>query len=310
MEFAADIALGGLSESDLEDLPKPGEREGAATTRRTIQISLLYSVGIHLALAATAVYFIAGDIRSIEERPSASFTVQFVSRNPQIIPAEADPDLSVEADQRATPSVIDEAIPRAVEAEQPTTQQNLNELAEAGQETGEAAPVANTPIREEAPPVVPSVESLRSVITSLQRSDEASPRNLFDCNRLERDSEFIKCGSPAGDSDREPTTNPVYRALNPSYELSRSRATVTTIAGRSAGIADALSAGSLPAGLSAYVLEEIEQSIELYSNSSNRSLNHMNRMVDKSFAGEESRRVFDTWVQQQSQELRNRRVTD
>ena len=61
-------------------------------------------------------------------------------------------------------------------------------------------------------------------------------------------------------------------------------------------------------GLSSYVLEELEQGIETYSNNSARVSDHMNTMVDKSAAGVMRRRLFDNWVQQQSALLQSRRV--
>lgn len=312
MELAAHPALGELSEAELDYLAAPQQGRGAAaSTRRRVQLSLLCSVTIHLLLAAATIYFIAGEGREGAEQLPATFAVEFVARNPQSSREAAQAPETVEPEQVTAPDPPTE-IPSQPPAEVlPISQeQPLVDIAEGPEIEGETDANSQAPSREAVPLSFPSAESLRSVITSLQRSDEAASFSLEDCNRLEQEQELIRCNAPAGGGEFTLSPNPVYRAFNPAFESNRSRDTVTTIAGQTEDIAAALTPENLPAGLSAYLLEEIEQGIEIRSNNKVRSVDHMNRMVDKSFAGQESRRQFDTWVQQQSKEVQSRRVAD
>jgi len=312
MELAAHPILGELSEAELDYSAVPRQGRGAAaSTRRRIQFSLLCSVAIHLLLVASTIYFIGADSREGIEHLPATFAVEFVPRNPQSSREAAQAVEAVEPEQVTAPAAPTEISSQPPEEVLPISQeQPLVNIAEGPDFEGETDANSQAPNREAVPLSFPSAESLRSVITSLQRSDEAARFSLDDCNRLEREQELIRCNASADGGEFALSPNPVYRAFNPAFESNRSRETVTTIAGQTAGIAAALTPENLPTGLSAYLLEEIEQGIEIQSNNSVRSVDHMNRMVDKSYAGEQSRRIFDTWVQQRSKELQRRRVAD
>lgn len=313
MEFADDIALGDFTSADLEDLVEREEFSGRG--QRTVslfsgfQLSFAISAILHFALASTLFYFVASDIERIEELVPGLIRVEFVPSNPLL--SEVEEIIPEAPAERAAPISLAEPDPSSlpvIESQPESSQTEVSEISES--EIAEAVPVensdANSLQRVETAPL-PSAESVQRVLSSQQRSD-APQFYTYDCNMLEEEREFNDC-APSDTRDYSSLSrNPVYEFHNPEIEISRSRETVTMLARQSAQISDQLGSSNLPAGLSGYVLEELEQSIETYSNNSVRALNHMNTLVDKSAAGVMSRRIFDNWAQQQSMLLEGRGV--
>jgi len=312
MKFADDIALGDFTSADFDDLADEDDHSGrgqrSAKTFSGIQLSFAISAILHFTLASTLFYFLASDTGRIEEFVPASIRVEFVPSNPLLSQAEEiipqSPSESVAPIPLAEP---DSALP--VATSQPESNQadvpeiSESELAEAP--SGEITD-ANS-LRPVETVTVPSIESVQRVLSSLRRSD-TSGFYTYDCNKLEEEKEFSGC-APRDTRDYSLLTrNPVYDFHNPAIEISRSRGTVTALARHSAGVSEQLALSNLPPGLSSYVLEELEQGIETYSNNSVRALDHMNTMVDKSAAGIMWRRLSDSWVQQQTTLLQSRRA--
>lgn len=312
MKFADDIALGDYTSTDFDDLID--EDDYFAPDQRTasrfsgFQLSFAISAALHFALASTLFYFVASDIESIEELVPGLIKVEFVSTNPLLNQTEEiiseTPSESADPIPAAEPS---SALPVA-ESQPERNQKEAPDIRES--EIAEASPVEN-PDTNSLRPVetvsLPSRESVQRVLNNLLRSD-ASRFYPNDCNKLEEENEFSDCVPNDARDYSALTRNPVYDFHNPGIEISRSRETVTTLARQSARVSEGLALSDLPPGFSDYVLEELEQNIETYSNNSNRALSHMNTMVDKSAAGVMARRLFNPWVQQQSALLKSRRV--
>lgn len=312
MEFADDIALGDFNSIDLEDLVDkddyPGRGQRGTKTITGFQLSFAVSAVLHFALASALFYFVAGDIATIEELVPASIKVEFVPFNPLL--SQTEENIPEPPSESAAPIPLAEpsSVLPVAESEPENNQTDVPlisepEIAEAGSE--ESPAVDSLSLLETV--TLPSVESVQRVLSNLQRSD-ASRFYTYDCNKLEEENGFSDCASRDARDYSLLTRNPVYDFHNPAIEISRSRETVTTLARQSARVSEQLALSDLPPGLSAYVLEELEQGIEAYSNNSSRALGHMNTMVDKSAAGVMARRLFTPWVQQQSAMLQSRRV--
>ena len=312
MEFADDIALGDFTCVDLDDLVGKDDYSGrgqrSAKWSSGFQLSFVVSAILHFAPASVFFYFVASDIETIEEFVHASIKLEFVPFNPLLNQAEE--SISETPSENTVPRSLAESSPTlsVAESQLESNQADVPEIGES--EIAEVAPVESSvvnslPLLETV--TLPSVESVQLVLSNLQRSD-ASSFYTYDCNNLEEKSGFSDCASSDTRDYSLLTRNPVYDFHNPAIEISRSRATVTMLARQSAGISEQLALDGLPAGLSGYVLEELEQGIETYLNNSARALEHMNTMVDKSAAGVMGRRLFDHWVQQQTALLQSSRV--
>ena len=262
-----------------------------------LTIGFAISAAFHFALASTLFYFVASDIESIEELVPGLIKVEFVSTNPLL--SQTEEIISETPSESADPIEPSSALPVA-ESQPERNQKEAPDIRES--EIAEASPVENPDTNS-----LPSRESVQRVLNNLQRSD-ASRFYPNDCNKLEEENKFSDCVPNDARDYSALTRNPVYDFHNPGIEISRSRETVTTLARQSARVSEGLALSDLPPGFSDYVLEELEQNIETYSNNSNRALSHMNTMVDKSAAGVMARRLLNPWVQQQSALLKSRRV--
>ncbi|PCI77685.1 MAG: hypothetical protein COB20_07135 [SAR86 cluster bacterium] len=312
MEFADDIALGNFTPADIDNLVDEGDysrqAKRAAKMFSGMQLSFAISAILHFVLASTLFYFVANDLEKIEEHVPKSIRVKFVPSNPLLIQVEE--IIPETLSESVAPIPLAESYPALpmVESQPESSRTDVPEISES--EIVETPPVENSysnSQRQVETVTLPSVESVRRVLSNSLRSD-ASRFYTYDCNKLEEEKEFSGC-APSDTRDYSSLTrNPVYDFHNPAVEISRSSETVTTLARQSARISGQLASSNLPPGLYDYVLEELEQGIETYSNNSVRALDHMNTMVDKSAAGVMARRVFDNWVQQQSTLLQSRRV--
>jgi len=313
MKFADDIALGDFASAGFDDLvDEDGYSRGAKRSARLftgVQLSFAISALLHFALASILFYFVASDVGRIEKLAPGLIRVEFVPSNPLLSQAEEVISQTTAENVAPTPLVEPDPDSMPVAQSQPESDQadvsGINEP-----EMAEAPPAENSNANSLRPVetiAVPSVESAQRVLSSLQRSD-ASRFTTYDCNKLEEEKEFNGC-TPSDTRDYSSLTrNSVYDFHNPTIEISRSREAVTTLARQSARVSERLALSDLPPGQSAYMLEELEQGIETYSNNSNRALGHMNTMLDKSAAGVMGRRLFDNWVRQQSTMLQSRRV--
>jgi len=302
MSFADDTTLGKLSRADLSAISNDKtllvRSSQKVSSSRSLQLSFAISASFHFALAATLFLFVAGEIDVVEEAQPTVLRIDFVSSNPLLgqeeeasvpEPAQADSlDQSV-----SMPALVSEAPPPGSELDRPIVA-----------ETEIVAPSLPSEII-----ALPSAESVQRVLSNVQLS-ETSQFYSYKCNKLEREKAFSRC-APLDDRDyAEISSHPVREFYSPPVEVSRSRQTVTTLARHSESVAGQLALNNLPSGLSTYVMEETEQGIETYSNTTSRSAAHMSAMIDKSAAGEMARRILTPWVQQQSAVLQARKASD
>ncbi len=313
MEFADDIALGNFTQAELTAAVREAEHtereSGAANAISGLQFSLLISVLLHFTLALIVFAYFARDFERSEERIPRTLRVGFVPNNPLL--TQAEDTLSQSPIESAAALPLDSTDPDPAPIDQLQAGGDTVENSEINEEALALAPpvelsTAEVPSRQESIGI-PSVESVQSALNEL-RSRDASRFYSYDCNKIEEESEFNNCAPVESRNYSALTRNPVYDFHNPAIEISRSRETVTTLARQSGLVSQQLARSNLPAALSGYVLEELEQGIEIYSNNTVRALDHMNTMVDKSAAGLMASRMFDNWVQQQSVLLENRRV--
>ncbi|MEX0965484.1 MAG: hypothetical protein WDZ52_15770 [Pseudohongiellaceae bacterium] len=311
MKVAEVITLGSLSTADIAGLAGDESYDARAsrslTSTRGLKLSVAISACLHLVLAGT-VYYLVIDVAAVETTRPQSIQVKFVLFNPLSAQNE---EAIPEADSENTLATETDAVTLAAEGS--VIAQERQEKIPATESSATPGPdVAQTLVLDTTNRVIetitmPSAEAVRSSIMNLRRN-QTSLFTSRDCNEIEEDSEFNNC-RPRDDRDYSALSrNPVYDSYNSARVISRSRETVTTFARQSTQVAAALASNNLPAGLSGYVLEELEQGIETYSNSSSRAVNRMNTMIDKSAAGEMSRRLFSPWVQQQSAVLLKRKV--
>ncbi len=316
MDAVDDIALGEFSTADLSDLVSRDSvdvrNQQEEKTHLGMRLSFAFSAGIHLLLASTVYYFLGNDIATQEGIFPTSLHVNFVPSNPQQPQADQSISESVSEILSEPVEVISSRGLGEVMPSSPAPQQMRIESAEVEIQNTIEAEIAevDTAVRlgiETQAINIPSVDSVRSAIVIVERGDN-SQFYVSDCNKIEEEKEFRSCAPAVARAYSALTKNPVYEFHNPEIEISRSRQSVTTLERHSDIVADALTLSNLPAGLSVYVLEEVEQGIETYSNNSNRVVGHMNSMVDKIYAGEQARRLFDHWVVQRSAILKSRRI--
>lgn len=309
MNFADDIALGKLSRADLNAisndkalLVRPSQKVSSSPS---LQLSFAISASFHFALAATLLFRVAGEVDVVKEALPPVLQIAFVPANSLLSPQEeavvTEPAPAISLGQSVSiPAAVPEPPPQSSEADRPS-------IAET--EIAEPREIASPPSLPAEIIALPSVESVRRVLSDVQRA-ETSQFYSYNCNKLEREKEFSRC-TPLDDRNyAEISSNSVSEFYSPAVEVSRSRQTVTTLARHSDSIAGQLALNNLPPSLSAYVMEEIELSIETYSNTSSRIAGHMSAMVDKSAAGEMARRISTPWVQQQSAVLQARKASD
>ena len=139
------------------------------------------------------------------------------------------------------------------------------------------------------------------------QSEQVSRFYSYDCNKLEEEEGLRDC-APTNELDYALVErNPVYEFHNPRQQRSRTRETSGLLYSQTANIDVQLAASGLPAGLSDYVIEELEAGVSVYSDTGNRAVQLMDHMVDRSEAAIMAERLFDPWVQNQTRLLEERR---
>ena len=134
------------------------------------------------------------------------------------------------------------------------------------------------------------------------------------CTESQKRSELIACDERAApslpaDTFDSVSINPTYRALVELNLRGRSERSVSAIVSQSDSVGSLLQKSELPGELSGYVMEEIEAAISLNSGRGNRTLVRMQRLVDKSAAGEMAERILsDPWLQNAVRERKDRQA--
>jgi len=163
--------------------------------------------------------------------------------------------------------------------------------------------------------VAPSTEAINSALSRVNAQD-LKQRGQVACTAQQELSELFDCAQSKESAKREAaysalSKNSTYDAFVRVLQVNRSERAVQQIASEAGRVGEALEASSLPAGTSAYLLEEVQATISLVSSSENRTLKQMNRVVDKSAASAMADRILnDPWLQNVARESRARRVVD
>jgi hypothetical protein len=161
--------------------------------------------------------------------------------------------------------------------------------------------------------LVPSAAAVSMTLTTLEqeRNRRGWERR---CTESQKRSELIACDERAApslpaDTFDSVSINPTYRALVELNLRGRSERSVSAIVSQSDSVGSLLQKSELPGELSGYVMEEIEAAISLNSGRGNRTLVRMQRLVDKSAAGEMAERILsDPWLQNAVRERKDRQA--
>ena len=241
MEFADDIAVGNFTSADFDEFIIEDDNSGRAKRVARVfsgfKLSLVVSLVLHFALASTLLYFAASEFERAGELDSISIRVEFVSSNPLLSQAE---EIVPQTPSEATaPIPLPETVSELPVAESPQ-EDNFPETSESEiAETSSAENPGANILRPVEAVTLPSVESVQSVLSNLQRND-ISRFYTHDCNKLEEEKEFSDC-APRDTRDYSALTrNPVYESHKSEIEYSQSRETVTTLARQSAGVSEQL----------------------------------------------------------------------
>jgi len=334
MQFEDDISVGEISDDELQHqldaelgLNYRPVAAPSIDSSKNLSLGLAISLILHLAIAAIFVRVSMGTWELLAI-PDVPIQIQLIPAIPVPIPEELaleepeeeqEPEQVVE--QLATEVVETEPAQEVDQETEPQIEDETRpeELSEqlAVEELAQQEPVSEPPLSEEqvavesindttAPSVLPSVLAIQQSIDLIQ-TENASKFYSYECNQLEREQGLRDC-EPQDNWDYSVLDeDPIYDFHNPYVELTRSQATAITISRGSKDLAARLAASGLPASLSAYVMEEVEAGITHNTTTGNRTVDHMNAMVDRSAAGEQARRLNDPWVQQQTKMLRARK---
>lgn len=275
--------------------------------RKLLLPAVVASLLLHVTLAGLLV---SGLDVAIPPPVATVVKIDFVPSNPLLPVTVAEP--AVPEEPAPTPEALPEPVvimpTERVEAEpsvpQPEREQTSPPPVEVAVEPGATTQSAPEPARI----AVPSIDILRQTIQSV--TAESDRRSwLYECNVLEEDSGVRQC-APQSDRDFSVAErNRHYDALNPVRSVSARVRSASTIAGNSDVIADALNNAEVSPQLAGYVREQLDAEISEQTNNGTRSLQHMQRMVDRSDAALQAERVLgDGWARSRAAELARRRV--
>jgi hypothetical protein len=158
--------------------------------------------------------------------------------------------------------------------------------------------------------------SVLMVQQSLQNIDAQTRASFFSycCNPLDVKAGIRNCESPR-QRELQPgyllpsEGNSTYRALNPIRQLSRAERSLEVVSTESKALAGRLGDLRVPAGLSDYVLEELEAGITHNLNLGNRAVEQLRNFTDKSAAGAIARELLnDPWVVKKTKQPQQKQV--
>lgn len=287
--------------------------------------AILASLFFHGVLAAI---FLNGQIGggSVDDQPTkpTMVSVRLVSQNPQILQV---PEPVLITDESAIPKPLEtEDTPSEEllleESSVASEFENLEEPSEIELDDSQQIE-ADTKTEEIAASGIPvnrsseiNLPSVLMVQESLQNIDIQKRSRFYShrCNPLEEEAGIKDCEPPR---QRELQSadyqlgqrNSTYRALNPIRQLSRTQRTSKVVSTESKALAGRLGDLRVPAGLSDYILEELEAGITHNADLGNRAVEHMLNSNDKSAAGAMARELLsDPWVEKREKELQQRKV--
>lgn len=138
---------------------------------------------------------------------------------------------------------------------------------------------------------LPTLQAISQSVRELSRSREAQ-FYPYVCNPLEEDEGIKECAPRSSTAFGALETNSVYQALNSTRELSRSERAAGVVSSQARSLTDRLEV-ELPAGISDYLIQELEAGISHSVNEGNRAVQHMIDMTDKSDAAAQARQVLN-----------------
>ena len=301
--------------------------DGKNSDRRSQFFPYAVAVGISLlahVAAVTGMWFASGFLQpAIEPRVSVgqAISIGLVKKNPLATsklpapePADKDgADERLDGDFQPSPELLSLPTSPALMAEShalspaalipaPLITPELDVL------------VARDPDQTKKSVLVPSAAAVSRLLTTLEqeRNRRGWERR---CTESQKRSELVACDErlapslPADTFDRV-SINPTYRALVELNLRGRSERSVSAIASQSNAVGSQLQKSELPGELSGYVMEELEAAISLGSaDTGNRTLKRMERLVDKSAAGEMAERILsDPWLQNAVRQRKDRQA--
>lgn len=328
MEFDNDISLGEGLAKDQGDCESgqnnTRELAQSSSNRGNLMAGLIVSSLLHMTIAAVFLRSSVGTMNAtingaMDNPVPSTVRIQFVPSNPLLATTEEEPETpEVLEDEEAVfeEPVIEEQLIEQALVESSTEEIETEQLEPGPSQVAEQAELVESSTTDQAPTVTPATNptltppTLLAIQQSLEtiESERASRFYSYDCNVIEQKEDIRECEPNDNRDFSSLVKNSVYDFHNPVRELSRSEKTVTAIARESRSLAGRLAQAGLPSGRGAYLLEQMEISIEINSNNGNRVARNMNMMVDSSAAAIQARRVFDPWVQQQTKVLGARKV--
>ena len=225
----------------------------SARGRRQLALAIAASIIFHLVVLGLSLKQMGQP--ALPAKAARPFQVSLVDRNPQLAEPAIEPSVTEQPGKIAQiPPFVDDTA-----ADQP-----LPEPLQVPALAIEAVPSPPDPGDNSEPPSLLSVRNAVSAFVDRQLRDTWQ----WECDRLQEQAGVLNCGEH--DANRELdyegiAVNPVYRALNPVRELSRAQQTVGTFAREAPQLAMNIRGTGLPRGLTAYLNEQVESRITLYS---------------------------------------------
>ena len=282
------------------------ERVGSETgnDRQLLLVAVVVSLLLHLSLLVTL--FNYGSLGS-DEAPPAAISVSFVTSNPfDVIPTQPDevqepvPE-NVPPAEEVVPEEPPEIREEPAELELPSQDLAAND---ASLEDATVLPTADESLREEPPELLPppsAVAIRNSVLDNFQQQQRDDRSWASGCTELRRMAGVVGCAQQERPDYSGVEESDNFRSVveyhNPPRQRDSYQENLPAIASQSGQLAASLAQSSLPPGMADFVMEGVESSITLYSNSGNRVLQHMDRMVDRSEAALLARELYTPWVQ-------------
>ncbi len=288
------------------------------TDRRLLLAGLLCSLILHL-IAGGVLINLEPEEHVIS--PPMQVQVRLLPENPLLEPLEEIEEIPEELSEVEMEETLAE-----VEVEEVVEEPEEQPVAEPEPATENEIPaelVAETELEvefaEEAdsqetigPLPLPSLDIIRSAVEQDTSTREEDRGWASTCTNLQRQTGAMGCVTQEEPEyayiEQSPEAKAIYDFHNPVVERSRTDRTISTLSANTGLLAANLANADIPEGLGEFLMSELETTITMYSDASNRVQDNMNRMVDKSDAALIARSLFDPSVRQMIQEREQRRI--
>ena len=256
------------------------------------------SLCLHFLLIIAAIRY--GEFEIIPA-PNPALTIGLVPDNPllrepainEMFETETPTDLAVVEEADIPP---EEPVETAVVVEEIPAQTPADELMEETLAEIPTLELVESTESEPAPESAPAIEAPSIVTIQNRVSDDLTQQQIESrewaniCTQLQRVSGVLGCQqleeTDYQAAEVKPQRQSVYEFHNPPVVRSRSERSLATIASRTSDLSASLAMADLPAGLSDYLMAEVEAGVSLYSNRADPVQDNMDRMVDQSAASQ------------------------